>query len=286
LTRAAVRDTLAAGHFIKEEYMKTTEQDVLFLDIDDTLYRGSLAHDTMEWFAGRRLLHEGFVDNMFGMKRRWEAGEVTFDDYSGVIIRFLDDGGMSGLDESHFLEAAKSVVAEKGKRVNVFTRELVRAAQSAGYATAAISHSPELIVAEMAKLWGLSHSHGTQYLVNEERVLTGGRIKHKKGPVVEELFAKHMWSRKQTVAIGDSGSDMPMLEAAQFPIAFNPTRELERYARVRGIPVVKECNDTIEIWRQDPGQTYFREIPIGDILPGPIANNFDLNLFRLGYDTL
>jgi fatty acyl-CoA reductase len=63
--------------------------------------------------------------------------------------------------------------------------------------------------------------------------------------------------RERTVAYADSTSDLPMLEAAGFPVAVNPETKLAAIARKRGWHV--------EHWPRSPG--YKRAVlPFGPIM--------------------
>ena len=60
-----------------------------------------------------------------------------------------------------------------------------------------------------------------------------------------ELVAKHGLSYDESIAVGDSESDIPMLEAVSTPIAFNPTKALYEHARAAGWKIVVERKNVV-----------------------------------------
>jgi phosphoserine phosphatase len=57
-------------------------------------------------------------------------------------------------------------------------------------------------------------------------------------------------------AIGDTASDIGMLELAENPIAFNPSRELFEAAKERGWQVVVERKDVVYHLKPDKDRYY------------------------------
>ena len=75
--------------------------------------------------------------------------------------------------------------------------------------------------------------------------------------LMEDLARQAGLERDQIVAYADSTSDLPMLEAAGFPVAVNPETKLAAIARKRGWHV--------EHWPRAPG--YKRALlPFGPIM--------------------
>jgi phosphoserine phosphatase len=56
---------------------------------------------------------------------------------------------------------------------------------------------------------------------------------------------KHGVSREGSIAIGDSGSDIAMLELVERPIAFNPTKGLFEHAKANNWEIVIERKNVV-----------------------------------------
>lgn len=262
----------------------THGRHVLFSDIDHTFYRGSLGMDAIEWLLQRRELSAEFAVQWSDMKARWQTCAEPYEAFVRLVSDFLDRDGMAGVTEALFRKAIDEIVAERGQHVFVFTRELIASAQECGYATAAISQSPEYAVDAFAKEWKFDHAHGTRYFVDDEHRLTGKRLWFKKDQAVKTLYEERQWRREDSVAIGDSLSDAPMFQAVDYPIAINPSPGLEQLARGLAIPVVKECNNTIVILCQAFEASRYAEAWLEEIVPMAIAKNLRSRLNACGYE--
>ncbi|MCA9348552.1 HAD-IB family hydrolase, partial [Candidatus Saccharibacteria bacterium] len=60
-----------------------------------------------------------------------------------------------------------------------------------------------------------------------------------------KLIDKHGLSTEKSLAVGDTKSDIKMLEMVEQPICFNPSQELYDEARKRGWKIVIERKDVI-----------------------------------------
>jgi phosphoserine phosphatase len=114
------------------------------------------------------------------------------------------------------------------------------------YLLFAISGSQTEIVAKVAAYYGFDDYVGTVY----------GRGNGKFGGVesigsfhkdrtLKQLVKKHGASFSGSLGIGDSQSDIPMLELVEQPVAFNPEKDLFRHAKDRGWKVVIERKNLV-----------------------------------------
>jgi phosphoserine phosphatase len=66
-----------------------------------------------------------------------------------------------------------------------------------------------------------------------------------KDKALKQMVEKHHLSWPDSVAIGDSATDIKMLELVENPIAFNPESRLFKVAKSRGWPIVVERKNVI-----------------------------------------
>ena len=59
------------------------------------------------------------------------------------------------------------------------------------------------------------------------------------------MVAEHGWTWLGSIAIGDTLSDLPMLERVESPLCFNPSQELFNEAVSRNWPVILERKNVI-----------------------------------------
>jgi phosphoserine phosphatase len=112
-----------------------------------------------------------------------------------------------------------------------------------------ISHSPKFIVDGFGYEHGSDKVYGTYYATGASNNFTGvveeeALIKNK-GAVLTRAARKEGLSLEGVVAVGDTESDIPMLELAARPIAFNPNAALYRHAKLRGWKIVVERKDVV-----------------------------------------
>lgn len=67
----------------------------------------------------------------------------------------------------------------------------------------------------------------------------------KKPAVLTKLIKKHGATSKSSIGVGDSESDIPMLETVETAIAFNPTQLLFEHANAKHWQIVVERKNVI-----------------------------------------
>lgn len=263
---------------------------VAVFDIDGTLYRRSLMIDVIEHLMQlQRIMPSYFVESR-ALQKRWEERESGYNAYIHAMIREWEQKALGGLAEIEVVEAARRILSERQKRVYVFTRELLKALQENGYTCIALSHSPKQVVDVFAQLWKFDLAFGTEWVIDPTGRFSRDQreaVRHglNKGTTFDEVVEALEAELDESVAIGDSIDDIPMLERVRFPIAFNPERALLMATRPRGIPTVFERKNVILALRTEPerlatGMDAFlhHETPYTSILPVRVAQSLQTRL--------
>lgn len=214
-------------------------------DVDGTLIRWQLYHSVADTLA--RLghmspqLHQRIKDARMVWKRR--SGE--FADYERELIAVYDSV-ITKLSREQ-LEAAAQVVFEEYKdQIYTYTRDLIAELKREGYLLFAVSGSQYEIVAKIANYYGFDDFAASVYeYVNGK--FTGKKqvAAWDKQGALERLIRKHGAAAKGSLAIGDSYSDIALLEAAETPIAFNPDKRLFERAYQSGWKIVIERKNMV-----------------------------------------
>ena len=153
---------------------------------------------------------------------------------------------LTELTVPRFELAASAVFEEYKDQVYVFTRDLIKDLKKKHYVLLAISGSQSEIVQKIAEYYGFDDFVGSYYHREEGRFT--GKIDltvFHKDKVLQELIAKHNLTLKNSIAVGDSNSDIPMMELVERPVAFNPERTLLAHAQKAGWEVVVERKNVI-----------------------------------------
>ncbi|MBP7133617.1 HAD-IB family hydrolase [Patescibacteria group bacterium] len=253
-------------------------------DIDGTLYRRSLMIDLIEHLMQlQRIMPSYFIESR-ALQKRWEERETGYNTYVHAMVREWEQKALGGLAEAEVVDAARRILTETQKRVYVFTRELLGALQESGYTCVALSHSPKQIVDVFAQVWKFDLAFGTEWVIDPTGRFSRNQkdaVRHgiDKGRTFDEVVEALEAELDESVAIGDSLDDIPMLERVKYPIAFNPEQALLNAIRPRGVPAVFERKNVMFAIRTEPERFaegasdafLLRETPYTAILPPAVA---------------
>jgi HAD superfamily hydrolase (TIGR01490 family) len=225
-------------------------------DIDGTLIRWQLYHAVVD-----ALVKAGHIDaKKFAKaqaarmvwKRRSHA--ASFSDYEHSLVT-LHNECLKHIAVSDYLAAVQKVFNEYKDQTYTYTRDLIRQLKGDGYLLFAISASQLQIIEPLAKYYGFDDYIGA--VLEEKNGRFSGQINSpigKKAELLNTLIAKHHSSLAGSIAVGDSESDIAMLELTERAIAFNPTKQLLAAAREHGWRVVVERKNVVYKLDSDNGQ--------------------------------
>jgi HAD superfamily hydrolase (TIGR01490 family) len=249
----------------------------VFFDLDGTWFRWQLFD---EWI--RRMISEGiFPELVYELARQerqaYQNREGSFSEWVSKQVEAYSSR-MNGVRVEDAKFVANLVIAEKGKRVHVFTRELAKAALLTRYRRIIISGSPLAVVEAFAEANGIGTFLGTEH---EERggVYTGETIKewvNDKAEAVRHQAETYGIDLENSAAIGDGYGDRRMLELVGFPICFNPEKRLRDLALERGWLIVVEKKDCLHTYRRHAGETKF--VRLDEYLPASLARELEARL--------
>lgn len=256
----------------------------VFFDVDGTWRRRQLMHDVIQHAAPTNERAQRILAELEPALRAYEERAGTFDAVNALAVKLVYYGdffpGMSVLEME---EVAERVISERGRHVHFFTRALSCAAHAVGMHRAIISGSPAEVVRAFAFANGIHLFLGTEMEI-VDGTYTGKVRKawvEDKAEAVRALAAANALNLGASVAIGDSGSDIPMLGAVQYPICFNPKDErLLQKARKSRWPIVMEKGETWFAFRPDRSGSLY-EVPLDEILPELLADALSHQLSAL-----
>lgn len=211
-------------------------------DIDGTLIRWQLYHTIVDKLAKDGQLGQTASAELKAARMRWKRRETgySFRDYEWALIT-LYEKAITAIDPRVFDGFIAGIIDEYKDQVYTYTRDLAAQLKSEGYVLLAISGSHEELVAEVAKHYGFDDWSGTRY-ERKDGSFTGDKFvaSHHKAEVLRQLIIKHNLSLDNSYAVGDSKSDVPMLEMVTHPIAFNPDKDLFDVATTNKWQIVLE----------------------------------------------
>jgi HAD superfamily hydrolase (TIGR01490 family) len=114
-----------------------------------------------------------------------------------------------------------------------------------------VSASPEEIVTPLSRFLGADECIASRARVDEEGRYTGKMQFYAFGPfkaeAMDRLASERGIDLTASYAYTDSYTDLPMLEAVGHPVAVNPDRVLNRYAREHDFEVL-HFSQTVSLW--------------------------------------
>ncbi|PJE65005.1 HAD-IB family hydrolase [Candidatus Saccharibacteria bacterium CG10_big_fil_rev_8_21_14_0_10_47_8] len=238
----AVRVSGSAG---KQDSM--TQRPFAVFDIDGTLIRWQLYHATADALADAGHTDEATFRAAKEARMQWKrrTARESFKDYEKELIKAYE-GILLMLSPAQIEQVAQAVFDEYKDQVYTYTRDLVKNLKNRGYTLLAISGSQLEIVAKIAKYYGFDDCVGTVYEQSGGK-FTGGKTigSANKAATLKSLITKHHLSLVGSVAVGDSASDVSMMELVELPIALNPEKKLYEHAKKRSWKIVLERKNMV-----------------------------------------
>lgn len=217
-------------------------------DIDGTLIRWQLYHAVADELA--RLGHFGAIeyDAVRQARMTWKRreSEDSFKQYERVLVNLVDQV-IPTISLADWQSASQAAIQEYQDQVYTYTRNLVRHLKEQGYLLFAISASQENIIGLLTEHYGFDDFAASSYEL-KDGTFTGKKniLSHDRKPeALKQLADKYGASYSGSIGVGDSESDIPMLEAVENPIAFNPTKLLFEHAKDAGWKVVVERKNAV-----------------------------------------
>lgn len=225
-------------------------------DIDGTLIRWQLYHALADELARQGHLDPIAFEKIRQERMRWKqrGSDNAFLDYERALINLVDIA-IVHISVTQLQQACRSVIAEYKDQVYTYTRDLIKQLRQQNYWLFTISASQSDIVEMLARYYMFDNYGGSVY-ETKDGYYTGQKLlltRERKPKFLQELVTKHGASWKGSIAVGDSESDIPMLDIVEHPIAFNPTQALFAHAQTQGWKVVIERKNMVYQLEADNG---------------------------------
>jgi HAD superfamily hydrolase (TIGR01490 family) len=216
-------------------------------DIDGTLVRWQLYHAITHELGKLGYLPEGSLEQLHEMRMEWKNrnNQDAYHRYETAMVDVFQDA-LPNIPVDSYHSAVDAVFATYKDQVYTYTRDLIGQLKSDGYRLFAISGSPQEILEKIGEHYGFDDVVGPRY-EQKDNAFTGQiALTHtRKGEILQELIGQHGLSWQGSIAVGDSPSDIAMLELVEKPIAFNPTKDLYELAIQKKWPIVVERKNVV-----------------------------------------
>ena len=233
-------------------------------DIDGTISRTSLLQLMVRELVARGKLDIGTGRQIEMMLHdyRQRIGDDNFGDYMKQAVDMMFKAMPGGLRIEDYNEITDSIVKMSLSNTYVYTRELLQTLKRNNFFLIAISGSEVKAVATLARSLGFDAWVGEVNYVEENGKLNGQikALTQSKAQILRTIIKKFDLNEKGSTAVGDTSSDVSVLEMVDSPIVFNPNQALFKVARERGWMIVLERKDMVYGMIQENGQYVLKQV--------------------------
>lgn len=224
------------------------QKPVAFFDIDGTLFRSSLLIELVEKLVERRIFPESARDIYSSARQAWIDREGDYETYIDAVVASFRSN-IKGVFYGDFADIGREVVSLHSKRVYRYTRDLIASLKKDGYYLVAISQSPKTVLDEFCRQYGFDKVYGRIYEIGPQDRFTGKvadeHLISNKANIIARVLGDLDLTSENSVGVGDTDGDIPLLETVARPICFNPNQGLYTHAKRRGWEIVVERKDVI-----------------------------------------
>ena len=226
-------------------------------DIDGTLIRWQLYHAVVDALAKAGFVTDDDIQKLRAARMQWKrrSHQDSYHEYEETIVA-IHDKAVQALSREDFMHAVEHAFEEYKDQTYTYTRDLIRSLKAQDYLLFAISASQIEIVDYLARHYGFDDWAASIY-EHEGGRFTGNKDvmwRTKKPEQLKKLVEKHGATHQGSIGVGDSDSDIPMLETVERPIAFNPNKILFQHAQKQGWRIVVERKNMVYELEQANGK--------------------------------
>ncbi len=235
-------------------------------DIDGTISRTSLLQLMVRELVTRGKLDIGTGKQIEMMLHdyRQRIGDDNFGDYMKQAVDMMFKAMPDGLRIEDYNEITDAIVKMSLSNTYVYTRELLQTPKRNNFFLIAISGSEVKAVSTLARSLGFDAWVGEVNYIETNGKLNGQikALTQSKAEILRTIIKKFDLNEKGSTAVGDTSSDISVLEMVDSPIVFNPNQALFKVAREKGWMIVLERKDMVYGMVQENGQYTLKQVNV------------------------
>lgn len=218
-------------------------------DIDGTIARTSLLQQIVHVLVNHGRLPPGPAQQIEDLLHDFRQ-RVADDDFGAYMKKAVDimfEAMPKGLTVEEYDEIIDIVVKLSLTHTYVYTRQLLQTLKRNNYFLISISGSEMRAVSTFSKALGFDVWVGQVQYAHDGKRLTGEvrSLGQPKDKILDAVISKFGLNLKNSLAVGDTSSDLSVLSKVEHPIVFNPNQSLFKAARDNGWMVVIERKDMV-----------------------------------------
>lgn len=227
--------------------MSAAKRKFAVFDIDGTLVRWQFFHAIVHELGKSGAMNSAAHQNIRDARMQWKQREHvdSFHDYELALVQIYFEA-LPSISQVDHQAAIGRVFEEYKDQMFTYSRHLLERAKKDGRVVLAISGSHDSVLKLLADYIGLDDFIGAnfEYKNGAYTGVVNSPISDK-ASALRQLVAKHDLALEGSLGIGDSESDIGMLELVENPIAFNPSAGLLEAAKKRDWKIVLERKNVV-----------------------------------------
>jgi len=231
-------------------------------DIDGALPRMSLFEQLVHVLVLYGKLDVGPAERIQNLLRgsRDLTDDETFKKHMDWSAELLFKNVQNGLSSQDYQKYIDIVVKKSIAQNYTYSTQLMQSFKRNNFFLIGLSTSEKRLVSTYAKALGFDAWLGQVEYIESSGKLTGeiNTLSHPKEQILRIFIDKFELNPHGSTAVGDTASDIALLDMCENPIAFNPKQAMFRAAREKNWTVVLERKDMV-YGLQKNGQKYVLE---------------------------
>jgi alcohol-forming fatty acyl-CoA reductase len=207
------------------------------LDLDGTLYSGTLGIDLLNELARRQLFQPKAFEKTLQIMEAYVRGDLEREELAAQLYGLYGEG-IVGLTQEQVVQAAAAAWDHSKHRVFPFVGELLSTLSRRGYTTVLMTGSPIEIVSQFTRSYAFDHVYAAGFQLQEGRYT--GKLQSSPAVAGQKRYMLQRLSRELeadlsvSLVLGDSENDFEMFDLVGVPIAMNVQGALSLQFQSRG----------------------------------------------------
>ncbi|MBI5064789.1 HAD family phosphatase [Candidatus Woesearchaeota archaeon] len=218
---------------------------IVFSDFYGTLSKGRISSEFLDFLYERKLYHEDFYPVQKSLVKRYNEGNISYNDYM-LIWGELWAGGLKGRNSEDITSAAKEFYPSFKDSIYPFAFEVMQIFKEKNHELVLVSAGAHEVVSLAAKDLGMDGLLATKCEIKKGKytgdIITKLHLPKGKEDAITDYVHKNKLSLSNSLAMGDSEHDKCMLEVVPHQIVINPTDSFAIYAKRRFWKVLTQDN--------------------------------------------
>jgi phosphoserine phosphatase len=235
-------------------------------DIDSTIARTSLLQQLVRVLVSRGKIDIGSAEQIESLLHnvRQKVADDNFSEHMKKANETLLQSVPKSLTIEEYEEIIDVTVKNSLTHTYVYTRQLIQTLKHNNFFLISISGSELRAVSTFSKALGFDAWVGQVQYKNDGKKLTGEVqiLSQPKDKILQAVISKFGLETHGSMAIGDTGNDISILNMVENPIAFNPSQELFKTARDKNWMVVLERKDMVYGMINENGQYVLKQVNV------------------------